>query len=164
MTPSQHSDTTPDGDWFTIRQVTHADLPDVVNLDARVTGMQKQDYWDDIYVRFVERGNDKRFFLVAQANDAADNPALLGFVVGEVRAWEFGSAPCGWITGISVDPDSRLHAVGECLFRSISEKFEAIGITTMRTMVGRSNHLLMAFFRSEGMMAGPYLQLEKELG
>jgi hypothetical protein len=30
-------------------------------------------------------------------------------------------------------------------------------------MVARDNHLHMTFFRSEGMMAGPYIQLEKDL-
>jgi hypothetical protein len=34
---------------------------------------------------------------------------------------------------------------------------------TMRTMVPRQNQLHMAFFRSEGMVAGPYIQLEMEL-
>jgi hypothetical protein len=30
-------------------------------------------------------------------------------------------------------------------------------------MVARDNRLHLLFFRSEGMMAGPYIQLEKEL-
>ena len=33
----------------------------------------------------------------------------------------------------------------------------------MRTMMARDNHLLMSFFRSQGMMAGPYIELEKAL-
>jgi len=36
-------------------------------------------------------------------------------------------------------------------------------VRKMRTMVARANRLHLMFFRSEGMMAGPYLQLEKEL-
>jgi hypothetical protein len=30
-------------------------------------------------------------------------------------------------------------------------------------MISRKNHELLSFFRSEGLTAGPYLQLEKEL-
>jgi hypothetical protein len=33
----------------------------------------------------------------------------------------------------------------------------------MRTMVARDNRLHLLFFRSQGMMAGPYIQLEKEV-
>jgi hypothetical protein len=33
----------------------------------------------------------------------------------------------------------------------------------MRTMVARDNRLHLLFFRSAGMVAGPYLQLEKDL-
>ncbi|MCB1368948.1 MAG: N-acetyltransferase, partial [Rhodobacteraceae bacterium] len=60
-------------------------------------------------------------------------------------------------------PGTREQGIGETLFQAISERFRAAGISTMRTMVARQNQLHMAFFRSEGMMAGPYLQLEKEL-
>ena len=88
---------------------------------------------------------------------------LLGFVVGEVRAWEFGSAPCGWVLALSVEPRARLHGIGRALLDVLAEEFRAAGMTKMRTMVARDNRLHLLFFRSAGMMAGPYLQLEKEL-
>ena len=74
-----------------------------------------------------------------------------------------GPKPCGWIFAFSVDPGIREQGIGECLFEAISDKFKAVGIKTMRTMVDRQNRLHMAFFRSEGMVAGSYIQLEKEL-
>ena len=37
------------------------------------------------------------------------------------------------------------------------------GVSKMRTMVARDGHLPLLFFRSEGMIAGPYTQLEKDL-
>jgi hypothetical protein len=36
-------------------------------------------------------------------------------------------------------------------------------MTKMRTMVAKQNALPMMFFRAEGMMAGPYIQLERNL-
>jgi ribosomal protein S18 acetylase RimI-like enzyme len=151
------------GDHFNIRAAVEADLDAVAMLDERVTGIGKPDYWRDVYERYSTRRTQQRFFLVAEATgDGPDRP-LLGYIVGEVRAWEFGSEPCGWVFAFSVDPDSRLQGLGEHLFNAISEKFKAAGIKTMRTMVARDNQLHMAFFRSEGMTAGPYIQLEKEL-
>ena len=53
--------------------------------------------------------------------------------------------------------------VGSALMEAISRNFREAGIDTMRTVLSRKNHLLMSFFRSHGMMAGPYIELEKAL-
>jgi len=148
---------------ITIRRVREDDLDHVVLLDERVTSISKADYWRDIFERYGNRRTDERFFLVAEATGKSEDSPIVGLIVGEVRAWEFGSRPCGWVFAFSVDPESRLLGIGEQLFAAISDEFKAIGLSTMRTMVGRKNQLLMAFFRSEGMTAGPYIQLEKDL-
>jgi ribosomal protein S18 acetylase RimI-like enzyme len=148
-------------DKLRVRRVSAGDIPRVIALDARVTRLAKPDYWNDVFARFGRDRLQDRIFLVAEP---AGQPAqVLGFVVGEVRAWEFGSAPCGWIFALSVEPDARLYGVGEALFEAISTEFKQAGVGKMRTMVARDNRLHLMFFRSEGMMAGPYLQLEKDL-
>ncbi|MGI9481346.1 MAG: GNAT family N-acetyltransferase [Hyphomicrobiales bacterium] len=151
------------GDSVAIREIAEDDLEAVVGLDERVTGLGKTDYWRDIYERYTTRLTKQRFFLIAEPTGDETGKPVLGYIVGEVRAWEFGSSPCGWIFAFSVDPETRLQGVGEQLFEAISRKFRAAGISKMRTMVGRSNQLHMAFFRSEGMTAGPYIQLEMEI-
>ncbi|MDQ7080581.1 MAG: GNAT family N-acetyltransferase [Paracoccaceae bacterium] len=147
---------------ISIRRARAEDLDQVIALDAKVTGLAKLDYWQDIFERYATRRLDERFFLVAEGSES-DAGTILGFIIGEVRGWEFGSAPCGWVFAFSVDPGTRLRGVGESLFEAISDRFRAAGIRTMRTMVARDNRLHMAFFRSEGMVAGPYIQLEKSL-
>lgn len=148
-----------------VRPARAADVPHVVALDKRVTGLAKPDYWQDAFARYG--ANRGRSFLIAESLAAnSRTPAripILGFIVGEVRAWEFGSAPCGWVLALSVEPRARQHGVGQALFEAISAEFKAAGVRNMRTMVARDNRLHLMFFRSQGMMAGPYLQLEKEL-
>ncbi len=145
-----------------IRQVQKNDLPAIIALDGRITSVSKPKYWHSIFQRFSDNPANEQVFLVAETSDE-NTPRLLGYVAGEVRAWEFGSDPCGWVFAISVEPDTRLQGVGEELIAAISSKFRQVGISTMRTMVARNNQLHMAFFRSEGMVAGPYLQLEMDL-
>ena len=53
--------------------------------------------------------------------------------------------------------------MGEALFEAISTEFKKAGVGKMRTMVARDNRLHLMFFRGEGMMAGPYIQLEKDI-
>lgn len=149
-----------------IRRAQAADLPQVMALDERITGVRKTAYWQDLYERYRSRRAGERFFYVAEGAGGAKgkaDPRVLGFVIGEIRAWEFGSEPCGWVFAISVDPAARQHGVGERLLETISESFRKAGVRVMRTMISSDNHLLMSFFRSEGMMAGPYIELEKEL-
>ncbi len=153
----------PLGDKIAIRRAVSGDLDHIISLDARVTGTAKQDYWRDIYERYATRRLDERFFLVADAGDEIAEFPLLGYIVGEVRGWEFGSEPCGWIFAFSVEPETRQQGVGEHLFTAMSDAFKSAEIRTMRTMVARQNQLHMAFFRSEGMVAGPYIQLEMDI-
>lgn len=148
---------------LTIRPVRAADIPQVIALDQAITGLVKADYWEQAYERYGRRRPNERFFLVAVPADRKAGRRVLGFIIGEIRAWEFGSEPCGWVFALSVDPDARLHGVGEALFLAMSEKFKQVGMTKMRTMVARDNRLHSLFFRGEGMMAGPYIQLEKDL-
>jgi GNAT superfamily N-acetyltransferase len=140
----------------------------VVALDRRVTGLAKARYWQDVFARYGRRGRrrlQERFFLIAEPLATTRTaPRLLGFITGEVRAWEFGSRPCGWIFALSVEPDARLQGIGEALFNAISAEFKRAGVAKVRTMVARDNPLPMVFFRGQGMVAGPYIQLEKELG
>ena len=146
-----------------IRRARAEDVPLVSALDAEVTGLAKPDYWRDVFERYGERRLEERFFLIAEIVGQDRRDPILGFIVGEVRAWEFGSQPCGWVFAFSVEPEARLKGVGASLFEEIAAEFKRAGVTRMRTMVARDNHLHMTFFRSEGMMAGPYIQLEKDL-
>jgi L-amino acid N-acyltransferase YncA len=143
-----------------IRRAGEQDLPQVIDIDRRVTGLAKPEFWADIFARYQKRRLTERFFLVAEPEDGGN---ILGFAVGEVRAWEFGSEPCGWLFAISVDPKARQQHVGEQLFEALSDGFRKAGVSTMRTMVSRDSPQTMAFFRGEGMMAGRYFQLEKSL-
>src|SRR3974377_319127 len=75
-------------------RVQAADMADVIALDERVTGLAKPDYWHDVFARYGKRRLQERFFLVAERGNAKSRRSILGFIIGEVRAWEFGSTPC----------------------------------------------------------------------
>lgn len=141
---------------ITIRHASIDDLEQIMAIDEQISGVSKSDYWQDAFRQYDNK--DRGYFLVAEADKQ-----VTGFVLGEIRAWEFGSPPCGWVFGLSVKPDQRLHGTGEQLLNTLCSYFQQEGINTIRTMTRRQNRELLAFFRSQGMMAGPYLELEKEL-
>jgi ribosomal protein S18 acetylase RimI-like enzyme len=145
-----------DGGGFTIRAATSADIPAVMRLDEINTGLAKPEYWGATFARY--HGRSDRFFLVAVEGGRLD-----GFIVGEIRAWEFGSPPCGWIIALGVEPGVRLQKVGSQLFEAMCALLRDCGVDKVRTMLARDDDLNMAFFRSQGMWGGPFLQLEKPL-
>ncbi len=141
-----------------LREAEPADLAAVVDLDRRLTGTVKTAYWQTTLERHAG-GPPEHCFLVAGDADAS----FVGFAIGEVRAWEFGSPPVGWVFAIQVDPDRRLVGAGTALFEGLCARFRAAGVDRVRTMVDRKDHLILSFFRSQGMMAGPSIELEMTL-
>ncbi len=141
-----------------IRPVRRGDLDPIIALDATVTGIEKRGYWRSIYQRYGATPEAGRQFLVAEADGR-----VVGFVIGEVRDWEFGWPPCGWVFAIDVQPDVRQAGVGTRLLAAICAAFRRAGVRTVRTMLSRDNTLILSFFRSQGMMAAPFIPLEMEL-
>ncbi|MRH19490.1 GNAT family N-acetyltransferase [Rhodovulum strictum] len=140
-----------------IDPVAEADLAWIEALDAQITGRPKPDYWRRLF-EGARSEPGRSFFLVAR-----NGSGRVGFIAGEIRAWEFGSEPCGWIFAIGVDPDNRLRSVGTQLFDAVCDRFRQAGVTKVRTMIAREAQLILSFFRAHGMMAGPFVELEKDL-
>ena len=140
-----------------IRSARRSDLARVVEIDALITKVRKPAYWTALLRRYGGRQRG-RFFLVAESE-----AGVQGYVVGDVRDWEFGSPPCGWVFGLGVRPEARLSGVGARMLEAICERFRRAGVTTVRTLLARDNPLVLAFFRSQGMMAAPFIPLQMEL-
>lgn len=147
-----------EGPEVSIRPARPGDLAAVTAIDARVTGLAKPAYWRGIFRRYGRGTKADRHLLVADAGGE-----VVGFVIGEVRDWEFGSPPCGWVFAIDVHPDARLSGVGTKLLAAMVRGFRRAGVRTVRTILSRENSLVLSFFRSQGMMAGPFIPLEMEL-
>jgi ribosomal protein S18 acetylase RimI-like enzyme len=140
-----------------IRNATAVDLTTIVDLDERITRLPKTEYWRDLFDRFAQR-EQGRSILVAEVSGR-----VVGFIIGEVRAWEFGSPPCGWIFALNVEPRFRERGIASALFEAITSFFRSNRVMTVRTMLRRDDTLVMSFFRSQGLRAGPFLELEKDI-
>ena len=153
MSASPHS-----GAESRVRPVQAGDLDQIIAIDAEVTGERKTDYWYELFHRYGAGHSRQRLFLVAEAGRE-----IQGFIIGEVRDWEFGSPPCGWVFGISVRPRARLAGIGTRLLEAICAGFRRAGVGKVRTLITRDNSLVLSFFRSQGMMAAPFIPLERDL-
>lgn len=145
-------------DNFSIRNTIPSDLDAVISLDHVTTKEAKPDFWKGILSHYVTDGRNDRLFLVAESNGK-----VVGFIVGEVRAWEFGSPPCGWVFALTVSPNAREMGIGKRMFDEISARLKQTGVSTVRTMVNRADKSTLSFFRSTGLRTGSFIELEMQL-
>ena len=145
-------------DNFSIRNAIPSDIDDIIELDHVTTNELKPDYWHSVFAHYLTDREKDRLFLVAETNGS-----VAGFIIVEIRAWEFGSPPCGWVFAVAVSPNYREMGIGKRMFDEISARLKKAGITTVRTMVDRNNNILLSYFRSFGLRTGSYIELEKLL-
>jgi len=132
----------------------------VIRIDAHHTGARKTEYWNRIFGEFfrTRRGRGR----VALAAEVEGH--LAGYLLGEVRAFEFGSEPCGWVLAIAVDAPYLRRGIASRLLDEACRRFARAGVATVRTMVRRNDVPVLSFFRASGFAGGPYVQLERGVG
>jgi ribosomal protein S18 acetylase RimI-like enzyme len=142
-----------------LRRIVPDDLDRVVAIDALHRGKAVPGYWREVRDAFLTRRRDA----VRVALGAEVDGELAGFLFGEVRAFEFGSPPCGWIFAVGVDPAHQRAGIASRLLDEACRRFQSAGIATVRTMVERRDVPVLAFFRAHGFAAGEFTQLELTL-
>ncbi len=145
-------------DHVTIRNAILTDLDALIDLGLVGVAEEKPVYWRGIFDSYITADSDDGFFLVAEIAGE-----VIGFIVGEVRAWEFGSPPCGWVFALGVSPQNRELGVGQLMLDEMCRRLKDAGVTTLRTMVDREDKLTLSFFRSQGLRTGRYIELEKSI-
>ena len=138
-----------------LRDLVLDDLPEVVRIDAAHSGVEKPEYWASVLRDFA---GPHRVRLAAESGGR-----LVGHLLGEVRAFEFGSEPCGWVFAVGVDPAHLRQGVAATLLRAACRRFGKAGVRRVRTMVRRDDVAMLSFFRAAGMVGGPFVQLERSL-
>jgi len=142
-----------------VRSLCNADLEEVIRIDALHTGEPKRDYWRDVFHDFIDARSSRMRVGLAADGDAG----MIGFLLGEIRAFEFGSGPCGWVFSVGVDPWYERRKVASMLLAECCSRFRGAGVDRVRTMVVRNNVPVLSFFRANGFVAGSFAQLELDL-
>lgn len=142
-----------------VRDLVRSDLAAVVRIDALHAGGAHRAYWRGIFEEFLGAGRRGRRVGLA----AVEGERLVGYLLGEVRAFEFGSEACGWVFDVGVDAKRLRSGVATELLAEACRRFRDLGVERVRTMVRRTDIPVLSFFRSSGFAAGEFVQLELDL-
>jgi len=132
---------------MSIRSLTTGDLDAIIEIDRKVLGKTRRDYW-----KKIELPNPRYPLscLVAEIEGR-----VIGFIVGEVSGWEFGVPDTiGWITTIGVDPSYQHQGVAKRLSEDFVKNLKAIGVTIVYTLVNWSDWDVLKFFHALGFTRG----------
>ena len=141
-----------------IRNIRGSDAGALATIEGSHTGDPRPDWWVDVVSRHTRPGHASvRVGLVAEDHDTG---LVVGYVLGQVRAFEFGSEPCGWIFSVGVRKSERRRGIATRLLAEARARFHEAGVRLVRTMVRRDDVPMLTLLRSNGFEGGPYVELE----
>lgn len=141
-------------DKVLIRPLRKEDIPSIIEIDAKITGAARSSL-DNEKIAYYLRNP-----LVCWG--AETRGQLVGFMLGDIRGWEFGLSESGWIEILGVDPAYQRKGVGRALLNAMLDEFKKRHVKTVR-VVARWYDPILSFFRAEGFEHGELLSVQKDL-
>ena len=140
-----------------IRTMVPSDLDRIVEIDIKVLGKPRPEYWEMKFELGEKRSQISS--LVAELDGK-----VIGFIIGGASRWEYGVPEnIGWIDTIGVDPDYQRKGIAKILFTEMTNNLKKVGVDTMYTFVTRRDWKLLKFFNSIGFQKGDMINLEFDI-
>jgi len=136
-----------------IRVMKYEDLDAIIEIDARVLGQARPEYW-----RLKVELAEKRAMasLVAEVEGR-----VVGFILGDASGWEYGVPDTvGWIDTIGVLPEYQKKGVARALMTEMISNLKKVGVEKIYTIVDWRSWDLLKFFNSMNFKKGEMIQLE----
>lgn len=141
-----------------VRRLRAADLDAVINLDARLTGRRREEYFRlKLKAALAETGLEVS--LAAEIDSG-----FVGFLLAKVYYGEFGETePVAVLDTLGVHPDFQKHGIGAALMDQLYTNLSGLGIRRLETIADWDNQPMLAFFQHEGFRPAPRWCLELPL-
>lgn len=144
-----------------IRSLTIDDIDDIVDIAKQI---DRFDADDEPFTRNLRQELRQRLETGEQPYciGAFSGTELVGYMIGEERAWEFGHPQkAGWIRILGVAPAFQERGIGQMLGEELLARFERNGVKRIRTMIDWDESDFLPFFHSLGFSMKESTVLEK---
>jgi ribosomal protein S18 acetylase RimI-like enzyme len=140
-----------------IRTLRKEDLGAMVEIERKVLGQVRKDYWEKKLETIDPRASQASFI-------AEKDGLVVGFILADVSGWEFGvQDTTGWIDTIGVDPGYQKKGLATALIQEVIKHLRSLGVKTIYTLVSWDDWDLLQFFRSMGFTRGDMINLELKI-
>lgn len=141
-----------------VRNLEKRDLPSIVAMEERVTGIARPKYWEQ-RIEMSEAIRPHWTSLVAEVENR-----FVGFLFGRTGELEFGlPGTVAWVETIGVDPAYRKQGIARELIEQFLSSAEDHGIKTIFTLVSSGQTEMQSFFNRQGFVQGKMIHYQKEL-
>ncbi len=141
-----------------IRNLREDDLPAIVDIEDRTTGISRREYWQK-RIEMSEAIRPHWTSLIAEVDNR-----VAGFVFGRAGEMEFGlPGTIAWIEIIGVNPAYRKLGIGAKLMEQFASSAEDHGIQTIFTLLGPGHPDMERFFTKLGFAPGQMTHYQKKL-
>lgn len=142
-----------------IRVMRQDDIEDVVNIDTKVFGIERMEYYERKMSMMLERKGSIATSLVVDYNNR-----VIGFVMGNIFTGEFGiPQKTASLDTIGIDPDFSGQGVGTQLLEEFENHVRKAGVESIQTLVDWGNISLSKFFNKAGFAPSKTINLEKRI-
>ena len=141
-----------------VRPIEPSDLDAIVQIDEKLSGQIRKDYWQRRLDIAVLR--PPWMSLIAETDGRP-----VGFLFGWVGESEFGIArPTGWVDLIGVAPPYRGRGVAQALLRRfVDSGRELRAIERVATLIDLGQADVREFFTRVGFHHGPMIHMEQSV-
>ena len=140
-----------------LRAMAIRDLDRIVEIDTKVLGQSRPDYWE-MKLELVEKRSPMSS-LVAEVNGE-----VIGFVIGDASGWEYGVPEnIGWIDTIGVDPSWQRKGIAKLLLTEMINNLKKVGVEKIYSFVNWRDWSLLRFFDAMGFEKGDMINVELNL-
>ncbi|MBI4463891.1 MAG: GNAT family N-acetyltransferase [Acidobacteria bacterium] len=147
-----------------VRPLRESDFPSIVAIDEQTSGRAKPEYWHrKLSYYLAENKSSAEAEELSLARVAELDGEVVGFMIGDIRRWEFGQPSCGWVTALGVHPDCQRLGIGRRLLAELLDYYRQKGLQEVSTIVEWADGDLLKFFHSMGFIRGPFVELQKTL-
>ena len=139
---------------ITVRRMRTQDADAVLRINERITGRPYEAQWASKIIDDIAR--NPLGCLVAE-----EGGEIVGFILGDIRGWEFAIPKSGWIEIVGVDPRFQGKGVARALIDTLHAYFRNNNVSRIMTMVNWNDGGLVGFFRALGFERSEFIILEK---
>lgn len=139
---------------ITVRRMRTQDADAVLHINEKITGRPYEAQWASKIIDDINR-NPLGCLVAEEAGE------IVGFILGDIRGWEFAIPKSGWIEIVGVDPRYQGKGVARALIGTLDAYFRNNNVSRIMTMVDWNDGGLVGFFRSLGFERSDFIILEK---
>ena len=137
-----------------IREMKPDDTRQIIELDKRIMGKERVLSWPQKVGRYLE------MYYPPLCHVAEVEGKIVGFILGDVRGWEYALLPAGWVDIMGVDPAYQGKEVGRKLLDAFVQACQRRNMKT-HVIVRKGDERVKGLLIAAGFTEGQLVDYEK---